>query len=231
MATQEQIDANRRNSQKSTGPKTPEGKARSRRNGLQHGLTAKTCMLEGEDPEDLLDLLAEIREKFDPQDTDEDFLTERMANARFKYYRIMPIEAAIYNLRLAVDKAPEPLMAAQGASCQRAWAYMRDANGGNGLTKLARYETALLREYDRSRLELEKLQKIRAARPAPPSPDELRREPDRPISPIPPTASKPAQPAASTPEPGTRNPAPSAAPSAEPTGPVESGFPWILDIR
>src|ERR1700677_5398074 len=105
-------------------------------------------------------------------------------------------------------------MAAQGASCQRAWAYMRDANGGNGLTKLARYETALLREYDRSRLELEKLQKIRAARPAPPSPDELRREPDRPISPIPPTASKPAQPAASTPEPGTRNPAP----SAEPTG-------------
>jgi hypothetical protein len=28
-------------------------------------------------------------------------------------------------------------MAAQGASCQRAWAYMRDANGGNGLTNLA----------------------------------------------------------------------------------------------
>jgi hypothetical protein len=223
MATQEQIDANRRNSQKSTGPKTPEGKARSRRNGLQHGLTAKTCMLEGEDPEDLLDLLAEIREKFDPQDTDEDFLTERMANARFKYYRIMPIEAAIYNLRLAVDKAPEPLMAAQGASCQRAWAYMRDANGGNGLTKLARYETALLREYDRSRLELEKLQKIRAARPAPPSPDELRREPDPPITPV-----KSPQPAQNNPAPASPDPAPNDPPSQKPAIP---GFEWIVDTR
>ena len=49
-----------------------------------------------------------------------------------------------------------------------AWAYMRDANGGNALSKLDRYETSLLREYDRSRQKLEKLQKIRAARPTPP---------------------------------------------------------------
>jgi hypothetical protein len=230
MATQEQIDANRRNAQKSTGPRTPEGKARSRRNGLQHGLTAKTCMLAGEDPEDLLDLLAEIREKLDPQDTDEDFLTERMAKARFRYNRIMPIEAAIYNLRLAVDRAPEPLMTAQGASCQRAWAYMRDANGGNGLTKLARYETSLLREYDRSRLELEKLQKIRAARPAPPSPDELRREPDPPITPV-----RSPQPAPGKPAPRTQNPAPSAPPIAQnpPSSaePVKGGFDRIVDTR
>jgi hypothetical protein len=81
MATQSQIDANRINAQKSTGPKTPEGKAKSRRNGLQHGLTAKTCMLADEDPDGLLDLLEEIREKFNPQDTDEDFLIERMAKA------------------------------------------------------------------------------------------------------------------------------------------------------
>jgi hypothetical protein len=168
MASQSQINANRRNAKKSTGPKTPEGKAKSRRNGLQHGLTAKTCMLADEDPDALVDLLEEIREKFNPQDTDEDFLIERMAKARFKYNRIMPIEAAIFNLRLIVDKAPDPLMEAQGASCQRAWAYMRDANGGNALSKLARYETSLLREYDRSREELEKLQKIRAARPTPP---------------------------------------------------------------
>src|ERR1700685_2916219 len=183
MATKSQIDANRRNAEKSTGPKTQEGKDKSRRNGLQHGLTAKTCMLEDEDPEALVDLLNEIREKFNPQDTDEDFLIERMAKARFKYNRIMPIEASIFNLRLVVDKAPPPLMEAQGETCQRAWAYMRDANGGNALSKLSRYETTLLRESARPRQELEKMQKIRAARPTPPPlADELRKEPDPPIS-------------------------------------------------
>jgi hypothetical protein len=175
-------------------------------------------MLADEDPDALVDLLDEIREKFDPQDTDEDFLIERMAEARFKYNRIMPIEAAIFNLRLIVDKAPDPLMEAQGASCQRAWAYMRDANGGNALSKLARYETSLLREYDRSREELEKLQKIRAARPTPsPIADELRREPDPPITAMPPTTSKSTQPAMNTPIPTTQNPQPSHKPD-QPTG-------------
>src|SRR5580658_8043824 len=141
MASKSQIDANRRNAQNPTGPKTPEGKDKSRRNGLQHGLTAKTCMFEDEDPEALVDLLEEIRDKFDPQDTDEDFLIERMAKARFKYNRIMPIEAAIFNLRLSVDQAPKEITEAHGLNGQRAWAYMRDANGGNSLSKIARYET------------------------------------------------------------------------------------------
>jgi hypothetical protein len=192
MATQSQIEANRRNAQKSTGPKTPEGKARSRRNGLIHGLTAQACMLEDEDPQDLIKTIEELREKYDPQDTDEDFLIERMAKARFRYGRIMPLEAAIYNLRLAVDKAPTPLVEAQGIPAQRAWAYMRDANGGNALSKLSRYESALLREYDRSRQELEKLQKIRAARnPDPPPAPAQRSEPDSSITPIKPTTQNP----------------------------------------
>src|SRR3984957_1201238 len=212
MATKAQVDANRRNAQNSTGPKTPEGKDKSRRNGLQHGLTAKTCMLEDEDPEALVDLLNEIREKFNPKDTDEDFLVERMAKARFKYNRIMPLEAAIYSLGLPVDRTPKEITEALGVNGQRAWAYMRDANGGNALSKLARYETSLLREYDRSREELEKLQKIRAARPAPPPvADELRREPDPPITPT-----KSPQPETTTPEPHTQNPEPAPLPSPEP---------------
>jgi hypothetical protein len=180
------------------GRKPRKAKLNPGANALQHGLTAKTCMLADEDPDDLVD---EIREKFDPQNTDDYFLIERMAKARIRYNGIMLIEASIFNLRLVVDKAPPPLMEAQGETCQRAWAYMRDANGGNALSKLSRYETPLLREYDRSRGELEKMQKIRAAKPEPPPiGDELRKEPNLPIT------IKSAPPAMRKPKPGTRNP-------------------------
>jgi hypothetical protein len=44
--SQKQIEANRRNALKSTGPKTEQGKARSRRNGLKHGLAAEVLIPE-----------------------------------------------------------------------------------------------------------------------------------------------------------------------------------------
>jgi hypothetical protein len=41
MATQAQILANRRNAQRSTGPKTAEGKATAAKNATKHGLFAR----------------------------------------------------------------------------------------------------------------------------------------------------------------------------------------------
>lgn len=40
MASEKQIAANRRNARKSTGPRTPEGKTRSRTNALRHGFAS-----------------------------------------------------------------------------------------------------------------------------------------------------------------------------------------------
>ena len=54
MTTQAQIDANRRNAQLSTGPKTPEGKATSSQNATQHGLTSQRVVLPDEDPQEVL---------------------------------------------------------------------------------------------------------------------------------------------------------------------------------
>ena len=57
MATAAQIEANRRNAQRSTGPKTERGKARVRRNAFKHGMIARTIVpvLPQEDPKELED--------------------------------------------------------------------------------------------------------------------------------------------------------------------------------
>src|SRR5271157_5629754 len=44
MATAAQIEANRLNAQKSTGPRTERGKARAKLNAVTHGMTALTIM-------------------------------------------------------------------------------------------------------------------------------------------------------------------------------------------
>ena len=49
MATEAQINANKENSQKSTGPKTAEGKAAVSQNALKHGLFASGMVVNGED--------------------------------------------------------------------------------------------------------------------------------------------------------------------------------------
>jgi hypothetical protein len=65
MATTEQINANRQNAQKSTGPKTDEGKATASKNAVKHGLFAAEAVIEGENQADyeayLDNFLAELQ--------------------------------------------------------------------------------------------------------------------------------------------------------------------------
>src|SRR6516164_4834001 len=79
--SQKRIDANRRNAQKSTGPRTPEGKSRSRFNGLKHGLTAKVPVIPGEDAAVYQERLDAIIESCAPQNQVELELLGRLAAA------------------------------------------------------------------------------------------------------------------------------------------------------
>jgi len=81
-ASARKIQANRTNSQKSTGPKTPRGKAWSRRNARRHGLLSREIVLPSdEERSEYVQLLADLREEHEPSGITEDLLVQKIANA------------------------------------------------------------------------------------------------------------------------------------------------------
>jgi hypothetical protein len=66
MSSRSQIEANRRNAQKSTGPTSVTGKARSSMNALKTGIHAKSLVLPSEDPAELEELIEDCYGSFHP---------------------------------------------------------------------------------------------------------------------------------------------------------------------
>jgi hypothetical protein len=81
MATPAQVAANRANAQRSTGPRSAEGKSRSRFNALQHGVDANSIVIPGEDPEAYESLAADYRRQYHPGEPSEHFHVESMIQA------------------------------------------------------------------------------------------------------------------------------------------------------
>ncbi len=94
MPTQNQIDANRLNAQKSTGPKTPGGKYNSSQNAITHGLFSKSLLLPGESADRFNGLMAAYINHFNPADPYELELVETMAANRWRLRRTWTLETA-----------------------------------------------------------------------------------------------------------------------------------------
>ena len=95
MATLKQIEANRRNALRSTGPKTPEGKAAVRLNSLRHGLWSKSVVLPGEKQEDFDQLCDNLESHWQPQNPAEQAHVEDMASCYWKKIRLQVAENSI----------------------------------------------------------------------------------------------------------------------------------------
>jgi len=79
MSTIAQITANKANAQKSTGPRTDEGKCRSSRNNFRHGFTGAFSVLPGENQSDFDHLLESLRVEHNPSTPTESLLVESLA--------------------------------------------------------------------------------------------------------------------------------------------------------
>ena len=148
MASEAQLAANRRNAQKSAGPRTEEGRAVASRNALRHGLTAEQLILFDEQAGDLARFCEEVRAALDPADAIEEQLAERILLCAWRLRRACRLEAALIN-DAAAGTRPWGGKVGPGGICQHA---------SKGLGTLARYESALDRSLRRAYAMLERRQ-------------------------------------------------------------------------
>ncbi len=106
MTSLKQIDANRRNALKSTGPTSEVGKERSRQNAMRHGLTAETVVEPLENREDYKAFEMSITAEFDAQTAVERELVLRLASVLWRLRRATAIETGLLQIGEPDDKRP-----------------------------------------------------------------------------------------------------------------------------
>ena len=177
MASEKQLAANRANAKRSTGPRTEEGKGRSRLNGWKHGLAADDIVICHEDPRALEALRTELLEQLAPRPGLETMLVERIAAQEWRLRRIPVLEAAALDtfcVNLADAEARWEASSYEDTaekdededenlrrSQQLGQAIINDARDCEVLGKLSRYEAALLSVHARTWEMLLRVQQMR----------------------------------------------------------------------
>src|SRR5512137_2235557 len=110
--SEKQLAANRANAAKSTGPRTPGGKARSAQNARKHGFAASTfAVVRLEDLDEIAHLRADLMAVYQPVNSQELFAIERIALAQQAILRAARLEASLFTtcLNEAFDPAGNPV--------------------------------------------------------------------------------------------------------------------------
>jgi hypothetical protein len=175
MTSLRQIESNRRNAQRSTGPKTQSGKARSSQNAVRHGLTAETVIGPLEDPADYRAFEEAVTTAYDAETE----LVLRLASLLWRLRRVTSVETGLLQLQYEESITPDPdpdpaLPKLPGEVCEvieifqsgrdssgreLARCFLRLADLNNGIfERLGRYEAALWRQVRQTIFTLQDLQ-------------------------------------------------------------------------
>jgi hypothetical protein len=96
MASPKQIEANRRNAKKSTGPRTSAGKAKVALNAIKHGLLAKQVVLPNEDEEEFAEFTVRLAHELQPVGELEDLLVGMIAACAWRLRRLQRVEKGLF---------------------------------------------------------------------------------------------------------------------------------------
>jgi hypothetical protein len=156
--------ANRANAQKSTGPKTPEGKLASSQNAVKHGLLARSVVLEGEVIERFTALLEKHTALYQPANCIEQALVENLTVARWHQLRLLGMEQAGMNEEMSKQavRTENGLTVDRDAPGRSVSAFRAMGDNSRFLDLFMRYKICFDRQYDRCEQRLERIRKKRS---------------------------------------------------------------------
>jgi hypothetical protein len=156
-----QLEANRRNAQKSVGPVSSEGKAKVARNAITHNLTGNQMMIRSEDVDRYEQLIADYHAQFEPVGPEETYLLQSIIDLRWRLASIPGYEAALVDMCRTETIRQVPELAKNPVS-------MLDMQVRSHFEKkfhnLHLQESRLARRREREMRELHSLQSARKAR-------------------------------------------------------------------
>jgi hypothetical protein len=155
MPSLKQLEANRLNAQKSTGPRSVTGKAASSMNPLKSGIYAQSLVIPGENAADLKALAAEYFDRFQPAGPEERCLVDTLVHSDWLLRRLHRAESQLWILDQKDRSHPDkdcPL--AQTASAK-----------SETFARLQRRVDSTNRNFDRALARLTRIQSARRQAP------------------------------------------------------------------
>jgi hypothetical protein len=186
MPTEAQINANRLNARKSTGPTSPEGKARSSLNALKSGIDAWSHIIPGEDPAELEALTAAFHLHYRPAGPTELSLVDTLVSTEWIQRRLRRIEAQLWNYQVeCLDKNLTHADFIDAAIQHNSPLGHAFQDALDPFSRLHRRIDATNRMFLRTLKALQDLQAVAVSQPAEQTPDISISEPASPASPQP----------------------------------------------
>ena len=194
MATEAQVVANRLNAQKSTGPRTAEGKAVVAQNAVRHGLRAEQVVIRGEDPGEFEFYRQQMLGELSPAGAVESMLAERVVHLAWRLRRAERIQAEVFD-EMIVEEETSPVRKEIRSTRAQAidglaetdltlsMAVSRDFTNYRVLERLGLYERRIEQSLYRTMAELQKRRLLREVdQPAAePTPEPVARTEDEPL--------------------------------------------------
>lgn len=161
MASEAQILANRRNAEKSTGPRTVEGKAAASQNAVKHGLLARRCVINSEDPEEFDAFREQMLGQLAPAGPMETVLAERIVSLSWRLKRAERMQDEVLDCLLAEEGESGELGSfEQAGDPALGRAAVKDFAGDRTLERLMVYERRVENSLYKAISELDRIKML-----------------------------------------------------------------------